>query len=294
MNGEGFVSVSTAFYPGASVDTLPVDCFLVSTDGVVFYVHLHRLLAATQNGFGGLLPGPAGQPIAVAEHSSVLNIVLLIIYAASFSQYRPLFDDLCGTVDALAKYGSLQSGALEPGEGLYKALLEHAPLRPLDVYALAGAHALEALAMASSRYLLSLSLPSLTEDISARIGTTYLRRLFFLHLGRVDALKRLLTAGPASHPSTAVCNFGAQQDITRAWALAAAYLSWNARADVSQSEISSAFTSLVHDLQCGDCRAALQERVKHLSLQWSLVKVVLFASLHTRLLADSPRVQTTI
>jgi hypothetical protein len=53
--------------------------------------------------------------------------------------------------------------------------------------------------------------------------------MFFLHVGRVDALKRILLPPPHQHPPTIDCGFSDQKGVTRAWALASSYLVWDAR-----------------------------------------------------------------
>jgi hypothetical protein len=247
LSSSAHVSVSSVFYPTANIGGVPADTLLITADGVWFYVHAYRLAAASGNGFGALVPGPAppGMPLIVPEASGVLNLVLHTAYGLPFAQFVPSFDELeaavdalarygavdalarYGAVDALARYGAVHLPAVAP---MHDALLAQAPLHPLAVYALAGAHGLDALAVASSAYLLTLALATLSDADSIRMGPVYLRRLFFLHLGRCDALKRLLVTGPVGHSSTPTCNVADQTAITRAWALAAAYLSWEARA----------------------------------------------------------------
>ena len=61
------------------------------------------------------------------------------------------------------------------------------------------------------------------------MGPVYLKRLFFLHFGRIDALKRVLLPPPHPHPPTQHCDFTEQKHLTRAWALASAYFAWDAR-----------------------------------------------------------------
>ena len=99
----------------------------------------------------------------------------------------------------------------------------------MDEDALAAAHDLYELAVPVSSHLLSFALHSLTDELALRIGPVYMKRLFFLHLGRLDALKRLLLPPPHPHPPTAGCDFAEQKRLTRAWALASAYLAWDAR-----------------------------------------------------------------
>lgn len=65
--------------------------------------------------------------------------------------------------------------------------------------------------------------------MAERIGAVYLKRLFFLHFGRAEALKRILLPPPHPHAPTPSCDFSDQKKLTRAWALASAYLAWDTR-----------------------------------------------------------------
>jgi hypothetical protein len=226
--------VSTTFYPNAPVDSAPSDVLVVTADGVWFYLHFHRLQGASTNGFGGHIPTLTAEPVYVCEQSTILNLVVHTIYGLPFTQFIPSFVNLFEAVDVLDRYGALQSDIMKPGKPLYEVLVTHACAgRAFDVYALAAHYNLEELAVSSSLYLHGFCLSLLTDEDAERIGPVYLRRLFFLHLGRSDALKRLLLTGPTGHPSTTSCNVAAQTSVTRAWALAAAYLSWEARAGMS-------------------------------------------------------------
>jgi hypothetical protein len=201
---------------------------IVSSDDVCFYLHSHRLLSASDNGFAGLIHDVSSYPIRILESSAVFNIVAHAIYSLPFAHFAPDIGDIRDAVDALAQYGAIQLGAAP--SGLHDVLLSQAPLHPFEVYKLAGAHALDELAVAASVHLQSHPLWSISTEDAVRIGPVYLRRLFFLHLGRADALKRLLMTGPGSHPSTTTCSIAQQTEVTRAWAMAAAWLSWEARA----------------------------------------------------------------
>jgi hypothetical protein len=203
---------------------------IVSKDDVCFYLHSHRLLSASDNGFGDLIPSVSHHPIRITESSTVFNVAVHAVYGLPFAHYAPVLKDICDAVNALARYGAMRLGVAAPGSCLHEILLTQAPLQPFEVYKLAGAHNLDELAVAASAYLQSHTLSSISDEDAQRMGAVYLRRLFFLHLGRSDALKRLLLTGPSSHQSTATCNFSQQTAVTRAWALAAAYLSWEARA----------------------------------------------------------------
>ena len=235
-DGNSLVSVSTTFYPGAHNDALPADLILHSSDSVFFYVHSHVLLGASQNGFKDMLPAPHsnkddnfGPILAVPEPSAVLNVLLHTIYDMSCAHYSPSFEQLVSAVHAMKNYGIPPDSRILPSTPLFILLLSHAPLHPLELYAVAASYDLRDLAVSTSSHLLSLQLSSITESMAERIGPLYLRRLFFLHFGRVDALKRLLLSPPHPHAPTTWCDFTEQKKLTRAWALASAYLAWDAR-----------------------------------------------------------------
>jgi hypothetical protein len=274
------VSVSTTFYPGSALDPLPIDVILLSLDSVFFNVHTHRLLSASNNGFGGLLPRPSvstaasdvPEVVAVPAQSAVLNLVLHAAYGLSCAQYAPPFDVLADAVRACKLYGLEPDRVFAPGAPLCEVLMSHTPLRPMDTYVLAAQNKLHDLAVTASAHLVSFPLSSITDEMAEAIGPVYLKKLFFLHLGRADALKRLLLAPPAAHPPMPKCGYEERTKLTRAWALTAAYLAWDARPDVLPSTMEAAVRPLAQGLSCDLCRAALEERMKGLVLQWTLVK----------------------
>jgi hypothetical protein len=230
------VSVSTTFFPGAQNHALPPDLVLLSSDSVFFYVHAHVLLAASDNSFNSLLPpspkarpGPMGHVVLVPESSTVLNVVIHAIYDMSCSHYSPSFESLATALNAMTTYGISLRTHVAPASPIHTLLLSLAPIYPLELYALAASYDLYDLAVPTSAYLLSFSLASLTDEMAERIGPKYLKRLFFLHFGRADALKRLLLPPPHPHPPTPTCDYLEQKKLTRAWALASAYLTWDAR-----------------------------------------------------------------
>lgn len=112
---------------------------------------------------------------------------------------------------------------------LHTYLLSYAPLYPLHIYALAGSLDLYELAVPTSSHLLSFQLSNLKDEIAVEIGPVYLNRLVHLQLYRIQELKAMLLAPPYPHPESPGCNFADQRRLTKAWALAAAYLSWEAR-----------------------------------------------------------------
>lgn len=276
---QTMISVSTTFYPGAELDVIPTDLIILSSDSVFFYVHTHRLLAASINGFNSLLPlkeqvlpEDAGSFLALPHDSVILNILLHTIYNMSASHYAPTPEAVIAAVDSFERYGLSVQTYLAPASPFYTLFLGTAPRAPIDFYALSGAYNLQHLAIPISSFLLSYSLASLTDELAVKMGPLYLKRLFFLHLGRVEALKRLLLPPPQSHAPTANCDFTEQKKLTRAWALASAYLAWDVRPDLSTHTIEAALRPLGDCLPCGQCGQLLRERINHLVAQWSIVK----------------------
>ncbi|KIM92029.1 hypothetical protein PILCRDRAFT_109264 [Piloderma croceum F 1598] len=278
---QGNVSVSSTFFPGADIFGSVSDLIIMPSDSVYFYVHSHILLNASENGFNSMLPVrghqrrdylEAGPILTVPESSPVFNIVLHVIYDVSCTQYSPSFDTLVKAVSALITYGVTPKKVITPSTPLYDILLTHATSRPLDLFALASQHDLEDLAIASSVYLLSFSLSTISDEMAERIGPVYLKRLFFMHLGRAEVLRSILLPPPYPHTPTPACDYGKQKNLTRAWTLASAHLAWDARADLSVSAIESALEPLGDRLSCGLCQAALRERIKVLTTRWSRIK----------------------
>lgn len=206
----------------------------VSSDSVFFYVHTQTLLHVSQNSFNRLLPAnslteDSEAIVPLPDSSEVLNVVLHTIYNISCAHYAPSVQTLSSAVRTLKTYGIPLGSCIAPSTPLFTLLLANAPAAPLEIYALAGEHDLPHLAVSASPHLLSFPLPTLTDEMAQQMGPVYLKKLFFLHLGRSDALKRLLLPPPHPHSPTPECDFTEQKKLTRAWALASAYLAWDAR-----------------------------------------------------------------
>ncbi|KAI0306892.1 hypothetical protein B0F90DRAFT_1665257 [Multifurca ochricompacta] len=250
---QTMISVSTTFFPGSDLDVLPTDLIILSSDSVFFYVHTHKILAASTNSFNSLLPlkeqeqdqpDEAGNILPLQHDSIVLNILLHTIYGMSAAHYAPGAGAVIATVESLEKYGLPVQTYLAPSSPLYPLILGTAPQAPIEFYAIAGAYDLHHLAIPISSFLLSYSLASLTDELAVKMGSLYLKRLFYLHLGRVEALKRLLLPPPQPHVPTPNCDFAEQKRLTRAWALASAYLAWDVRPDLSTHAIEAALRPL--------------------------------------------------
>lgn len=231
--------ISASFHPGARLFQSEPDLILVPRDCVYYYVHRGILLGASDNDFnssisvaavddGDYVVSPVFVP--VPESSSVLNVVLCAIYGISSAQYCPTLDTLSQALSSLKTYGVSLSVVIASNTPLYNVLLEMAPDHPLDIFALASQYDLYSLAASSSSYLLSLSLSTLSDEMAERIGPIYLKRLFFMHLGRAEVLRSILLPPPYPHIPTSTCDYKQQKNLTRAWTLASAHLIWDARA----------------------------------------------------------------
>lgn len=234
---QAIVSISTTFHADANINGEPPNLIVISSDKVFFYVHRHKLLDASNNAFGNLLlaegsdlaaRGPS-LVVPVEDTSPVINVVLHTIYDLTSEPFHPSLVVLSSAIDSMNNYGLSICNYASPNQPLYQLLLSQAPYDPINFYALAAAHNLEDLAVAISPHLLSYNLSLLTDELVARMGAIYLRRLFFLHRGRLEALKRLLLRPPEQHGPISSCDEEQQRKLTRAWALAAAQLAWDAR-----------------------------------------------------------------
>ena len=227
------MSVSTAFYPGAHNGGS--DTIFSTADAVLFYVNSKIITNATAHPFRSLLGAPLSDPrfrnhiISLSGSSDVLNIILHMLYGTSSAQHSPTFETLVTAVNQMPAYGIQPCVHIIPPTRLYNLLLSHAPFSPMELYSLAAHHSLDDLAVNTSSHLLSYSMCTLSDEAAERMGAVYLKRLLQLHLERSNTLKKILVRPPNQHPPTKDCNFHDQKRLTRAWALAVAYVTCHAK-----------------------------------------------------------------
>ncbi|CCO26436.1 hypothetical protein BN14_00460 [Rhizoctonia solani AG-1 IB] len=219
---NALVSISTRFHMGER-DMQDADLVLFSTDNVFFYSHRSTLLRESANQFGGLLlendgmdeevdvsepmagldlTAPTPTLIVVPYPADVLNVILHLIYGFPVQRYQPPISVMQQVLPALSALGYNLHAFVTPHSELFLLLVQAAASNPLPMYALAAQHSLEQLAVAISPFTLSGPLSDITDEMAQQMGPIYLKRLFFLHLGRTDALKRLLLPPPVPHPPT--------------------------------------------------------------------------------------------
>lgn len=265
------VSLSTSFHPSARhCGDLAPDLVLLSADSVFFYVHSSVIHSASNNNLCGFLTGnnvqgPLGtdqgiELVMLPDQSEVLNIMLHFIYNISPAHHSPPFDILSQAVDRLHNaYGVDVNHAMRDSAttisrprinndqsfnyahdpSLLALLTAHAPLHPIEVYALAASIDLYPLTQTASLYLHGLDLcPTDAEDaigglrlipeMGQKMGGVYLMRLIGMHKRRLEALRTAVCTAPEGHlldhPSEDQCSTEDQASLKRAWALAAAYI----------------------------------------------------------------------
>ncbi|KAF8879174.1 hypothetical protein CPB85DRAFT_1234584, partial [Mucidula mucida] len=260
-------SVSTVFHPTAyAIPSVSPDIVLKSSDRVLFYSHRSSLDKASNNAFGILLVN-AGI-VAVDEDSHILNIILHAVYNLPIAPFDPPFDVLVSAVDHFPLYGLSPPTLITPTKCLFALLYSHAPLHPMEVYMLAAHHDIDALAVLVSGHLLSYNMRRITEDMAERMGGRYVKRLVFLHLQRMAALKDILCVRPQAH--------GCGLDSQRAWALAAARVVDEAKPDLSPPLLVASMKRCAGNITCKLCRGHFEQALIVAAGTWSQVKVRVF------------------
>ncbi|KAI0741785.1 hypothetical protein C8Q80DRAFT_1221691 [Daedaleopsis nitida] len=243
---------------------------LVTSDGTPFYVHTHRLLHASVNAWGETLaavPPPAS--IRVPEDTGTTRIVLYAVYGLSALHLAPTLETVELALAALIKYGVAVYKLAEPRMPLYQLVLAHAERRPLETYALAGQHHMEAVAVAASAHLLAFDTATLSDALVGKMGAGYFRRLLGCHEMRRAALKAIVLRPPRTHPPTAVCGDALQRVLQKTWAAAIAELAWDTVPGLSICALQSALEmDAAARLSCEICRSALRQRLQEVAVAW--------------------------
>lgn len=189
----------------------------------MFYIHSGTVARTQPNAFRRLtgLPltdaGCRDRIIKVDETSSVLAVMLHGLYNTPCAPV-PSFESIVTAVDKMRMYEISPAVQLTPGSHLYNLVLSFAPIKPLEVYALAALHRLDNMAVEASSHLISYPLSAITDGMAARIGTFYLLRLFQWRLQRTAELKRIILRPPFPHLPTRECPFEKQKVLTQIWA----------------------------------------------------------------------------
>lgn len=185
-------------------------------------------------------------------------------------RYGPSIDVISSTLEALPKYGL---PIPHPGDEIWTVLLKQVEVDPLRVYSLGAAHAVDVVCVQSSEHTLRTPLSNLTEADAMTIGAIYLRRLFFLHFGRLEAFKRIVASPPRTHTQTPACSEVTQRAVQKAWSAALADLLLAEMPHATPvASIVSAFGPIANSTQCLDCKEKIQERIAAVVQGWGNVK----------------------
>ncbi|KAL0569079.1 hypothetical protein V5O48_012896 [Marasmius crinis-equi] len=301
IGGGTQLTISYTFGPTNIVGTLrpPPDLVLLSRDSVVFYADEATLLQVSNNSFKSLLPlmtdDTSNRILFMQEiPSSELDFMLQAIYDVPGNVVPALTDihTLLRAVDHLPVFGISPSTRISPTSYLYQYLESCAPLYPFEIYALAAQYNIETLAITISAHTLALELSQISEDLSKRMGPTYLLRLFHLHGGRTEALKRLLAAELEHHKTTDHCDYNGQKRLTKGWSLAVASMLFSIKPGqyklclpnrrtltaasfpsqaTSNTIIRDAIMEYTSELTCPDCIKVRDTRLARVISEWTLV-----------------------
>ncbi|KIP04655.1 hypothetical protein PHLGIDRAFT_59034, partial [Phlebiopsis gigantea 11061_1 CR5-6] len=266
-------SQSSTFYPHAGFDKDAPDTILLTMDQVLFYVHRHRLLSASNNAFSSLLRATKAihfeppQVISVSEDEATLCAVLSIAYGHPARYESTSFDSLRACVTSLRRFGFPTQDILSPKSPFAERLLAHAPIRAIDLYLLAAENDAESLAVAASGYLLSFPMPRLTDDQVARVNGRYLLRLFTLQTNRKLELRKLVLTPPPVH---VLCEPRTQKALSTLWVRATGQLAWEIDPDIPIARLRALMTTNSDSLECQACRDILERHVEAILRAWTL------------------------
>ena len=247
------VSMSTTFCLGAIDDPYPTDVLLLSSDNVYFCVHSITLLQHSLNKFGGYLKEVI-QPIPLSSHSEVINLALYALYDLNPSAFNPTTGLMTQALLFLIDHGILPKDCITSTNPFCASVHKLGVQCPLETYMMVAYFDLEHLAIDVSRNLLSLALQDITEQVALMIGPTYLRRLFWLHLGRIDRLKRLMFQVPEAHGQNKDCYDSEQRLLQLEWRSLAVALAPEATPAMGPSQLYKAFLPITQkNSLCPDC-----------------------------------------
>lgn len=285
---EVVISISTTFYPGNPAISSPTDIVISSNDGVLFYLYSQRLAAAGftllaalspvqglgLSGLGSCNSFPQEGPIKLSESSVSLSIIFHIVYNISCAAFSPSLDAIAEAITCMSGYHLIPSTLITPSTFMYTYLMaQYAPFQPLELYILAGSHHIEPLAVDASSHLLGINLGKVTDDMASAMGASYLRRLFFMHQGRLERLKKVLIKPPALHDDTdADCDTKKKASLKSKWALMVTNLVWDAKPDISPYAIQQNLRLSAGTTTCPQCEGSWEERIREAVMEWATVK----------------------
>ncbi|KAG8983102.1 hypothetical protein FRB93_007659 [Tulasnella sp. JGI-2019a] len=289
------IEVATSFFPTAilpGVNHRRPDLILVSSDSVFFYCHRERLLSSSSNLFGNLLASPPSRSSESSRSAStnhephhsllslptqtlqetgpVINVMLHVIYGLPYRRFAPTLAIMAEALIAMDRYGI---AVTDESSELWTVVLHHAEIEPIRAYSIAASHNMESLCTEISQHTLGVSLATVTEGDALTMGPVYLRKLFFLHMGRAQALKRVIERPPTSHRPIATCSADDAAEVVSRWELAVASILVHPMAqNISTEELRDTLAAVVHPRMCPACFEDVRTRVADVIKDWDGIK----------------------
>jgi len=215
-------------------------------------------------------PEPQSLSLFVPESSDTFNVIMHVIYEMPITRHAPSLETLGEALGCLDNYGIPLPGI---SSDVWGVLFRHAQSQPMRAFAIAASHSMEPVCVLISQLTLEVSLSSLSEADALVMGCIYLRRLVFLHLGRREALKRVVKEPPNRHAPNSSCSKKDQDAISRAWTIGVAdVLIRDMPHNMPLDTLIEAFGPVVHVTHCDTCRNSTRERISKLLAEWLAVK----------------------
>ncbi|KAI0704110.1 hypothetical protein C8Q76DRAFT_779144 [Earliella scabrosa] len=251
------------------------DLVLFTQDQVKFHTHRRRLLHASANSWGNLLATTAHSLgiISLSEDSATMGIVLHVVYGLPCEHLAPSLETIECTLGTLLKYGVTLPPLVVPYRPLFQLIYLYTPFFPIEIYALAARYNLEPLAVAASAHLLSFDTSTVSEELSAKIGPAYFKRLVDLQQLRAVALRDIVCKPLQMHLPTAACGKEEQVELLKRWASMEREVACDA--SPSASALQGAFERVREGLICGACRRVLQWRAEEAVEEWLAVQTTI-------------------
>jgi hypothetical protein len=266
------------------------DLVLTSSDGIRFSVHTQTIRQASPTTLDKFLAAATSGPIptvSIAESSGILALLLQALYTTTnTTASTPSCDAIIAAIDALPKYNAKPDTLVVPGTVLFEHLKAYAPQRPVDVFVVAGRHDIEGIAVEASRHLLDYTVEVISDTIADRMKPIYLKRLFVLHMHRVEEMRRISATPPTAHAplgnghsagqdeqeALAACGPEGRRRLQAAWAMGTLRLAGTVCPDLSRERLEGVFEPLIAGLPCPACQKALRKHIDQAVEAWGQVQ----------------------
>lgn len=190
----------------------------------------------------------------------------------SCERYAPTLDTLAYVFASLPKYGLPRVHTYDRSD-IPSALMRYVSESPLRVYALAAENGLDSVCVLASQYTLDVTLDQVSEGDALTMGPLYLRRLCFLHVNRLETLRRLVTEPPDAHPKIPSCSMELQQGVRDAWMTAVGEIMKKATAhNTAASALKAALEPCEAASPCWECKKQVEVRIADVMDRWGPVK----------------------